>query len=82
MSLNDSTIDNPQSEVYCYELDSNTPGVCVESGGGKLSWSPIRMTSNCVKAASDTDSSSDEEFMPSKCLSVSFERRFGVPARI
>ena len=82
MSLNDSTIEDPQSDVFYHELDSNTPGVCVESGDGKLSWSPIKMTSNCVKAVSDTDSSSDspdEEFIPSECLSVSFERRFGVP---
>ena len=69
------------SDVNYHELDNSTPALCVESGD-KLFWSPIKITRNYVKAASDTESSSDssdDELKPSECASISYERRFGVP---
>ena len=36
-------------DVYYHELDSSTPGVCVDSDDGKLTWSSIKITRFCVK---------------------------------
>ena len=83
LNLNDSILDNTQSlsDVNYRELDNSIPGVCVESGD-KLVWSPIKITRNCVKAASNIESSgnsSDDELKPSECASNSFKRRFDIP---
>ena len=32
-----------------HELDSSTPGVCVVSDDGKLTWSSVKITRSCVK---------------------------------
>lgn len=74
-------------DVYYHELDSNTPGVCVVSDDGKLTWSPVKITRSCVKdAASDQDSESagesssdSEDLKPSQIAAVGFESRSGVP---
>ena len=31
ISLSDAMLDDPKSGVFYYELDDNSPGVCVES---------------------------------------------------
>ena len=85
MSLNDAIdiIDDPSSDVYYYERDSNTPGVCVESGDGMLSWSPVKLTRTGVKAASDTEATSDlsedAELNSSDVTNICFDKRSGVP---
>ena len=74
-------------DIYYRELDSSTPGVCVVSDDGKLTWSPVKITRSCVKdAASDhdsesaKDSSSDsEDLKPSQIATMGFENRSGVP---
>ena len=74
-------------DIYYHELDSSTPGVCVVSDDGKLTWSPVKITRSCVKdAASDhdsesaKDSSSDsEDLKPSQIATMDFESRSGVP---
>ena len=65
-------------DVYCHELDSSTPCVCVVSDDGKLTWSPVKTTRSYVKdAASDQnsesakDSSSDsEDLKPSQITTM------------
>ena len=61
-------------------MTSNTPGICVESGDGKLSWSPVKLTRTGVKAASDTEANSDlsedAELNPTR---ICFDKRSGVP---
>ena len=37
------------NDIYYHELDSSTPGVCVVSDDGKLTWSPVKITRSCVK---------------------------------
>ena len=74
-------------DVYCHDLDSSTPCVCVVSDDGKLTWSPVKTTRSYVKdAASDQnsesakDSSSDsEDLKPSQITTMGFKRQCGVP---
>ena len=48
-------------DIYYYdsELDSNNPGICCERSDGTLSWSPVKVTKECIKAASDSEYASD-----------------------
>lgn len=78
-SLRDAIIDDSQSEVFYYQLDDNSPGVCVENGVGKLLWSPIKISRTCVKPASDSESSDVEPLKPPEIGSITFEIRHGVP---
>ena len=53
----------------------------MESGDGKLTWSPIKLSRSCVRAASDFEfngGSSDVELKPPEIASTSFEERCDV----
>jgi hypothetical protein len=43
-------------DTYYYELDSNNPGICCERSDGTLSWSPVKVTKECIRASAASDS--------------------------
>ena len=75
-SLDEVTITS-SSNVFYQELDSHSPGVCVEHDDGVLSWSPLNISRGFVKAV-DADPS-DSDLDPDEYLLVDYQMRDGVP---
>ena len=56
-------------------MNSNTPGVCIESGDRKLSWSPVKMIRTRV---SDLSEDADSELNTSDVTCICFDKQSGV----
>ena len=62
--------------MFDYE-PSDIPGLCVQSGDGKLSWSPMKVSKSAVKVG--IHSSSGDSVDIDHCTSFDYQVRDGVP---
>ena len=63
--------------VFYYE-SSDIPGLCVQRGDGKLSWSPMKVSKSAVKVGIPS-SSGDSDLDIDHCTSFDYQVNDGVP---
>ena len=63
--------------VFYYE-SNDTPGLCVQRGDGKLSWSPMKVSKSAMKVGIP-NSSGDSDLDIDNCTSFDYRIRDGVP---